>query len=149
MLYFGPTMECEQYLKVECGFAPVATNPADFIIHVARETRDNGTACKFTLQHMAAMAKKTFEGGTYGTVDDTPGLGIDTDVVAEGLGFGGVLKIATDNLSADIEDIKKSRVTIRVLCEREFLKELRRYKFWLTAVVRAIILGCLLGTYSF
>jgi hypothetical protein len=142
-------MECEQYLKVECGFAPVATNPADFIIHVARETRDNGAACKFTLQHMAAMAKKKFEGGTDGTVEDPPDVDIDTDVVAEGFGLGRVVKIARDNMSADIEDIKKSRVTIRVLCEREFLKELRRYKFWLTAMVRAIILGCLLGMYSF
>ena len=50
-----------------------------------------------------------------------------------------------ENICADIEDVCKSRVTIRVLLEREFLKELRRYKFWTIQMIRAVALGCLLG----
>lgn len=153
VLYFGPIMECEKYLTIECGFAPVATNPADFIIHVARETRDNADACKFTLEHMASVASKRFKAAVL--PEDAPDLVMDANdwsrdgAAATWMDFSRTIALIGDNIRADIEDIRKSRITIRVLCEREFLKEIRRYKFWLTAVFRAIVLGLLLGVYTF
>lgn len=144
VLYFGPTSECEDYFKTQCGFISVSTNPADFIIHVARETRDNPDSCQFPLEHMAAMAKKQFYSDSDILRDTGPTL-LESDSKSDVTGIHYVFNLMAENINADIEDVKKSRVTIRVLYEREFLKELRRWKFWLTNIVRAVMLGCLLG----
>jgi hypothetical protein len=46
-----------------------------------------------------------------------------------------------------VEDIKKSGVTIRILLIREFLKEIRRWKYWLAASLRSVLIGSLIGEY--
>ena len=142
VLFFGPANECKQYLISDCGFEASDMNPADFVIHAAKITKDCPEKCEHSLDHYAAMAKKKFYSSSDVIISGQSNSRADS---VTGPPPATLSEKIAASMNADIEDIKKSGVTIKILLKRETLKEIRRYKFWLTNFVRAAAFGCLLG----
>lgn len=169
VLFFGPASECKTYLVTEGGFPSSDMSPADFVIHAALQTRDqyqvqdvgadrsrgigsDGAREEQQLQsltHLAALAEKTF----YASADYEHDLplaltlpeGNTNTNTNTGCLHGRLWRSLSQGLAADVQDVRKSGVTMRILLYRETLKELRRARFWITNIVRAVALGALLG----
>lgn len=153
MMYFGPVSGCKKYFEQLPGVTVCSSNPADFIIIVASEIGNGSSSCEYDLPEMEHRARENMR-SIYPSfsVTDT-----QNDSILEGqgggfLGSGFSLQegwlCVKNNVLADVEDIKKSGVTIRILLIREFLKEIRRWRYWLAASFRALLIGSLIGKSS-
>jgi hypothetical protein len=76
-------------------------------------------------------------------------IDMNNETVSEGYTLSSILKSCGDSLAADWEDVKKSKPTILILLQREFLKEIRRMGFWIMISFRAALIGCMLGELRF
>lgn len=159
VLYFGPTYCCQRYLQDQGGFLDTrlySANPADFIVAVALHLRDNSEQCPKHLSDYAKLARDyTVQSypddfKCYNTADDKNHvLATALDRRAAQLDTSSLqstLQRMVGSIKADFHDVQKSPVILRVLLSREFLKEKRRYRFWLTVMLRAIVLGVIIGT---
>ena len=158
-MFFGPTSACKEYLQSRVDFIDYAiadSSPADYIIEVALTLRDHKEHCKQSIADLAVHAKeyameqypKDLSGPITSEEKRQVLMRSDGSLYKEEEKkslFAAVSEMVVDNFKADIEDIKKSPVTIYILLKREFLKEIRRYWFWVVTFFRAIALGVVIG----
>lgn len=162
-MFFGPTSACKDYLQSRCDFVDnkiADCSPADFIIEVALNLRDRKESCKQSIVDLAVQAKDyatskypDFLSGPVTSVEKHRVLMQDGGSVCREDGetsiFDAIVEVVTKNIIADVEDIRKAPVTLRILLVREFLKEYRRYWFWVVTFFRSIALGVVIGTIIF
>lgn len=130
------------------------SDPADYIIEVALLLRDHKDACQQNVVELAAEAKK--QAVNKYPDDLCTAVASDDKELIEGSSiyrfeeskstWAIFCDAVVKNAIADVEDIRKSPITIYILLKREFHKEIRRYWFWIVTFFRAIALGAVIGT---
>jgi hypothetical protein len=150
MMYFGPVSGCQKYFRALPGVTVSSSNPADFIIIVASEIGSGTSSCECGLAEMESRARENMR-TLYPSFQVTDRDGQDSFGEPSAGSVGSMMQAGwqcvKNNVLADVEDIKKSGVTIRILLIREFLKEIRRWKYWLAASLRSVLIGSLIGEY--
>ena len=146
MMYFGPCKESQRFFEQLPGVDVSSSSPADFIIIVASELANGVGTCELTLQEVEGRAREHMKAifPDISMRERHPPLHSKFSLT-DRFGAMNMWRLIKHNVLADIEDIKKSAVTIQILLIREFLKEMRRWKYWATSSIRAIIIGCMLG----
>ena len=134
MMYFGPCEGSKKYFEQTPGIEPSLSSPADFVIIIASEIGNGTSTCELNLEEMETRARQ--EMATVYSSFPVKELNLSSSKnrfsVTGGLTLETLWRTVKTNVLADIEDIKKSPVTVQILLAREFLKEVRRWKYWLT-----------------